>query len=130
LAKARVGLYSQFEVQRGLPIQMLVKYFDKVDSGFQVKPHLRQAVNWRKLNLLDNLRTLGRFDVVFMRNVLIYFDRPTKARVLSGVADLLANDGALFLGAAETVLGITEQFKASTAHRGLYGKDYPGKVAA
>ena len=122
LAKARTGLYSQFEVQRGLPVQLLVKHFDKVGDAFQVKPMLRQAVTWKRLNLLDSFRTLGRFDVVFLRNVLIYFDKPTKTQVLEAVADLMSDDGALFLGAAETTIGITDRLKASSTDRGLYEK--------
>jgi len=130
LTKARTGLYSQFEVQRGLPVQMLVKYFDKVDASFQVKPAIRQTIVWRRLNLLDSFRTLGRFDVVFLRNVLIYFDKPTKTQVLEAAADLLSDDGALFLGAAETTLGITDRLKASPTDRGLYLKSVLSRSAA
>ena len=130
LAKAKTGIYSQFEVQRGLPVQMLVKYFDKLDATFQVKPFLRQQVSWRKLNLLDSFRAMGRFDVVFLRNVLIYFDRPTKTQVLEAVTSVMADDGALFLGAAETVLGITDRLRASATHRGLYNKSTLATAAA
>ncbi len=107
LARAREGLYSQFEVQRGLPIRMLMTHFDKEEHGWRVKPALRAAVEFREWNLLSDLRPLGVFDVVFCRNVLIYFDQPTKTRVLEAIAAQLAPDGVLYLGGAETVLGLT-----------------------
>ncbi|MEO5337268.1 MAG: protein-glutamate O-methyltransferase CheR [Magnetospirillum sp. WYHS-4] len=121
LTKARAGLYSQFEVQRGLPIQMLVKYFKKKDDMWQANEDLRNMVQYREYNLLDNLKALGQFDVVFCRNVLIYFDQPTKKRVLDQIADQMPDDGLLFLGGAETVLGISEKFKPLQGHRGVYG---------
>ena len=120
LAKARAGVYSQFEVQRGLPITLLVKYFKKHGEMWQVDPSLRAMVRYREHNLLDNLRPLGTFDVVFCRNVLIYFDTATKARVLEGVARVMSDDGLLFLGGAETVIGVTNRFKPVPGHRGIY----------
>jgi chemotaxis protein methyltransferase CheR len=120
LEKAKLGIYSQFEVQRGLPIQMLMRHFAQVKDLWQIDPSLRTMVKFRELNLLGPLGGLGRFDVVFCRNVLIYFDQETKAKVLEGIARLLARDGALFLGAAETVLGITETFKPMPGQRGIY----------
>jgi chemotaxis protein methyltransferase CheR len=121
LTKAKAGLYSQFEVQRGLPIQMLVKYFKKKDDMWQANEDLRNMVQYREFNLLDNLRPLGQFDVVFCRNVLIYFDQPTKKKVLDQIADLMPDDGVLFLGGAETVLGISDKFKPLQGQRGVYG---------
>lgn len=121
LTKAKAGLYSQFEVQRGLPIQMLVKYFKKKDDMWQANEDLRNMVQYREFNLLDSLRPLGQFDVVFCRNVLIYFDQPTKKKVLDQIADLMPDDGLLFLGGAETVLGISDKFKPLQGHRGVYG---------
>ncbi len=122
LARARAGLYSQFEVQRGLPVQMLVKHFRKEQAGFRVSEALRAMVEFREWNLLDGLAPLGRFDVVFCRNVLIYFDQPTKTRVLEAIAAQMADDGVLYLGGAETVLGITERFTPLAEERGVYGK--------
>jgi chemotaxis protein methyltransferase CheR len=123
LEKAQAGLYTQFEVQRGLPIQMMVKYFEKIDEMWRISPKIRQAIRFKKLNLLDDLRSVGRQDVIYCRNVLIYFDLETKKRVLEQMATLLPDDGYLFLGAAETVLGITDAFKPMTGMRGLYVKN-------
>ena len=120
LAKAQKGLYSQFEVQRGLPITLLVKYFDKVEDQWQLKPEIRSMVTYKFYNLLDDLTGLGHFDVVFCRNVLIYFDQPTKSKVLDGIAKLMPDHGMLFLGGAETVLGISDKFKPVQGQRGVY----------
>ncbi|MEQ9171523.1 MAG: protein-glutamate O-methyltransferase [Rhodospirillales bacterium] len=120
LKKAENGLYSQFEVQRGLPITMLVKYFDKADDQWQLKPEIRGMVQYKYYNLLENLAPLGHFDVVFCRNVLIYFDQPTKSKVLEGVAGLMPDYGMLFLGGAETVLGISDKFAPVPGQRGIY----------
>lgn len=121
LTRAREGVYTQFEVQRGLPMQMLVKYFKKETNGWRIADSLRRMVEYREFNLLTDLRPLGRFDIVFCRNVLIYFDQPTKARVLDAIAGLLPPDGLLYLGGAETVLGITSRLVPLAGERGVYG---------
>ena len=123
LEKAQAGLYTQFEVQRGLPIQMMVRNFEKVDEMWRISPKLRASIRFKKLNLLEDLRSVGRMDVVYCRNVLIYFDLETKKRVLEQIATILPDDGYLFLGAAETVLGITNAFKPMAGMRGLYIKN-------
>ena len=120
LEKARVGIYSQFEVQRGLPIQLLVKYFAQVGEAWQVAPEIRAMVQYRPLNLLQPFSQLGTFDVVFCRNVLIYFDQVTKVEVLARIAKITQPDGYLLLGAAETVVGLTDTFKPVPDQRGLY----------
>ena len=120
LEKAKAGVYSQFEVQRGLPIQMLVKHFSQVGDTWQISPEIRAMVQFRPLNLLSDFAHLGGFDVVFCRNVLIYFDQETKIGVLNRVARLLVPDGFLVLGAAETVVGLTDAFKPLQDKRGLY----------
>lgn len=122
LARAKAGLYSQFEVQRGLPIQFLMKYFAKEGDQWRVREDVRAMVHYRPLNLLDPFTGLGTFDIVFCRNVLIYFDEATKKNVLDRLAQLLTNDGYLSLGAAETVLGITDAFAPIIGTRGLYEK--------
>ncbi len=122
LEKSRVGLYSQFEVQRGLPIKMLMRYFEQVNEMWQIDPGIRGMVKYQQFNLLDDFRAFGQFDVIFCRNVLIYFDRDTKGDVLSSMSAQLAPDGALYLGGAETVLGITEAFKPMPGLRGVYGQ--------
>jgi chemotaxis protein methyltransferase CheR len=121
LTRAREGVYSQFEVQRGLPVQMLMRYFGKEESNWRINETIRAMAQFREFNLLSDLRALGRFDIVFCRNVLIYFDQPTKARVLGAVAGIMPADGILYLGGAETVLGITGRFAPLPAERGVYG---------
>src|SRR6202008_921907 len=93
LEKAKAGIYSQFEVQRGLPIQLLVKYFTQVGETWQIAPELRAMVNFRQLNLLQDFSHLGIFDLVFCRNVLIYFDQETKSGVLDRLARNTERDG-------------------------------------
>lgn len=123
LEKAQAGLYTQFEVQRGLPITTMVKHFEKVDEMWRISPKIRAAVKYRAFNLLDDLRSVGRQDVIYCRNVLIYFDLEAKRKVLEQMATILPDDGFLFLGAAETVLGITDAFKPMQGMRGLYIKN-------
>ncbi|WP_431860347.1 CheR family methyltransferase [Azospirillum sp.] len=118
--RSKSGIYTQFEVQRGLPIQMLVKHFKQQGDKWQIGPNLRQMVSFREWNLLGDLGGLGQFDVVFCRNVLIYFDQPTKTKVLEAIARQMPPDGVLYLGGAETVLGITDRFKPVDGQRGLY----------
>jgi chemotaxis protein methyltransferase CheR len=120
LEKARSGIYSQFEVQRGLPALMLIKYFSQVGENWQIAPELRAMVKFMPLNLLNPFSHLGRFDLVLCRNVLIYFDQATKIGVLERIADLTERDGYLVLGGAETVVGLTERFKPVPDKRGVY----------
>jgi chemotaxis protein methyltransferase CheR len=120
IARAASGMYSQFEVQRGLPITLLLKYFQQVGEDWQVVPEIRAMVKFRQLNLLRDFSALGTFDVVFCRNVLIYFDHATKIDVLHRIARSMQPDGFLVLGAAETVVGLTERFKPHADKRGLY----------
>ncbi len=120
LARAREGVYTQFEVQRGLPVQMLMRYFRKEDANWRISDRIRGMAQFREFNLLSDPRSLGRFDVVFCRNVLIYFDQATKARVLGAIAGVMPADGLLYLGGAETVLGITTKFAPMPAERGVY----------
>ncbi|MBI3710853.1 MAG: protein-glutamate O-methyltransferase [Proteobacteria bacterium] len=120
LDRAKAGCYTQFEAQRGLPIQMLVKYFKQEGDKWQIVPELRAMVQFRDFNLLTDPSALGQFDVVFCRNVLIYFDQATKGAVLARIARMLAPDGMLYLGGAETVLGVSEKFVPLLGQRGIY----------
>ena len=120
LEKAKTGIYSQFEVQRGLPINQLIKYFTQDGESWQINEDIRSMVTFRPYNLLSSFSALGQFDVIFCRNVLIYFDKDTKKDVLLRMKEIIPSDGALFLGAAETVLGITDEFKPVRGQRGLY----------
>jgi len=129
LARAQLGLYTQFEVQRGLPMQYLVKYFRKDGTQWRIADNLRQMVQFRSMNLLGDLRGMGQCDVVYCRNVLIYFDQPTKSRVLAAIARQMPNDGVLYLGGAETVLGITDAFASQMGERGVYERVTPQSSA-
>jgi len=120
LEKSKAGIYSQFEVQRGLPIQLLVKYFTQNGELWQISPELRGMVQHKQLNLLQDLSHLGKFDVIFCRNVLIYFDQPTKINIFERMARIVEPDGMLMLGAAESVVGITDAFRPYPDKRGLY----------
>ena len=120
LEKAKAGVYSQFEVQRGLPIQLLIKHFTQVGDCWQLSPEVRAMVQFRPFNLLNDFGPLGVFDLVFCRNVLIYFDQDTKIAVLDRLARQIESDGYLVLGAAETVVGLSERFKPFPDRRGLY----------
>jgi chemotaxis protein methyltransferase CheR len=120
LEKSKTGLYSQFEVQRGLPIQLLVKYFKQNGEFWQINPDIRATVQHRQLNLLQDFSHLGTFDVIFCRNVLIYFDQDTKINTFSRLCKVTEPDGFLVLGAAETVVGLTDAFKPYPDKRGLY----------
>lgn len=120
VARARSGIYSQFEVQRGLPVQLLVKYFQQDGDRWQLSEKIRRMVTFREFNLLQDPRALGTFDIVFCRNVLIYFDQETKRKVLEGVSRQIAPDGYLYLGGAETVISITDKFQPVKGQRGMY----------
>jgi chemotaxis protein methyltransferase CheR len=120
LEKAKAGLYSQFEVQRGLPIQLLLKYFKQDGDQWRIDQSLRDMVQYKRHNLLEDFSSLGMFDVIFCRNVLIYFDSKTKEDVLTRVSRALVRDGHLLLGAAETVVGFTNLFAPMPDKRGLY----------
>ena len=121
LERARAGVFTQFEVQRGLPIRTLMQRFTQEETRWRIKPELAARCRFEKLNLLGDLRGLGRFDVVFCRNVLIYFDVPGKARVLGNIAAQMAADGVLYLGAAETALGMATPLLPLPGERGIYG---------
>ncbi len=121
IEKAKLGLYSQFEVQRGLPVQWLLKYFTQLGEQWQIAASLRAMVEFRQFNLLHGYEALGTFDIIFCRNVLIYFDAPTKSEILARFGNTLTPGGALLLGAAETVIGLTDRLAPDAKHRGLYG---------
>ena len=108
IARAVAGSYSQYEVQRGLPVQRLLQHFTRRGEEWVVKPSIRALCTFVEWNLLDDPAPLGRFDIVFCRNVLFYFDAVTKAKVLGAVRQRLAEDGLLYLGAADTTLDLEE----------------------
>lgn len=110
LAKAERGRYMQLEVNRGLPASYLVKYLRRDEAVWEIKPEIRAMTRWRKFNLLDDPASLGTFDIVMCRNVLIYFDQPTKSRILGRLRGRLVPGGYLFLGASETTLNLDHVF--------------------
>ncbi len=120
LTKAKEGVYTQFEAQRGMPIQLLIKYFTQVGEHWQINDDMRRMVDFRQGNLLQSLAGLGKFDIVFCRNVLIYFDLESKTEILSRMRVQMANDAYLYLGGAETVVGISDAFKTVPGQRGVY----------
>ncbi len=120
LAKAKKATYSQFEVQRGLPIQLLVKYFDQDGDKWTAKPSLLDHITYQPGNLLEPFANLGKFDLVLCRNVLIYFSPEDKKDVLDRLAGQLFDHGYLMLGGAETILGVTDQFQHVKGETGLY----------
>jgi chemotaxis protein methyltransferase CheR len=134
LKKAKVGAYSQFEVQRGLPIQLLMKHFTQAGDCWEVAPAIREMVAFKPLNLIQPFGHLGVFDIIYCRNVLIYFDAETKTDVLRRVAGALNPDGAVLLGAAETVIGLSDALVPHGEHRGVYvagrrGESTPQRLA-
>lgn len=119
LAKARRGRYSQIEVNRGLPARLLVKHFERDGREWQLKPELLNQVTFRQLNLARPFTGVPQMDVVFLRNVLIYFDNARKADVLAQVARVLRPGGYLFLGGSETTYGIDDSYERLHAGRAM-----------
>lgn len=130
LIKAKAGVYSQFEVQRGLPIRLLLKYFAQKGTNWEIAPRLRSMVSFRQHNMLGECAGLGRFDIVFCRNVLIYFDEPTKKGVIERIAQVLAPDGVLLLGAVETIIGLSTRLEIVPGAAGIYRPVGSGPRAA
>lgn len=127
LQKAQEGVYSQFEVQRGLPIQYLMKHFTQDGQKWILKDSLKRMIAFKNHNLMSNPSQYGKFDVIFCRNVLFYFDLPTKKKVLDFLHDALNPGGMLFLGSAETVVGVSDKFTHAPNQRGIYTRveDHP-----
>ncbi len=120
LEKARKGIYSQFEVQRGLPAPMLLRHFNQIGDSWQISDNMRSKVTFRQLNLLSDFTALGRFDIIFCRNVLIYFDAGRKTDILARMTRVLAPDGLLTLGASESLIGLKTDLVGHQEHRGIF----------
>ena len=120
LDSAKKGVYSQFEVQRGMPTTLLIKYFQQQGTEWALKDEIKSMVRFQKFNLLSPMVALPEFDIIFCRNVLIYFDLATKQKIFAELSKKLSKHGFLFLGGAETVIGVTQEFKAMPNERGLY----------
>ena len=120
LEKAQSGLYTQFEVQRGLPIRSLVKHFDNQDEMWAISPRIRQAVRWRRINLLADLSSMGKFDVILLRNVLPGLDPSVHGRVVESLAARLDDDGVLLVGSGESLEGVSGAVRAIAGRAGLF----------
>lgn len=120
LAQARRGRYSQFEIQRGLPVMLMLKYFEQQGTDWQLKDPIRRMVSFALHNQLDSARSLGVFDLILCRNMLMYLCDENRRQVLGHLADALTPDGIMMLGAAETVIGQTDRLEASREFRGFY----------
>ncbi|WP_414571815.1 CheR family methyltransferase [Nostoc sp. CCY 9925] len=114
LARARQGNYNQLEINRGLPKNIRDKYFKRLDNNWQINQEIRQMIDFRQFNLVETWPYLPKFDVIFLRNVLIYFDIVTKKALLKKVKQQLRPDGYLFLGSGETTINLDESFKLVT----------------
>ena len=120
LARGRAGRFTQFEIQRGLPVRRLMRWFDGEGDVWTARGDLTRLVHFRRMNLVADAPPGGRFDVVLCRNVLLYFCPATKAQAFATLADALRPGGLLVLGAGETVIGQTDLFRPSPRYRGLY----------
>ena len=118
LARAQAGCYTQLEVNRGLPITYLVKYFEKHGAEWRLVPRIRERVQFQQMNLVQAWPMMQAFDIVFIRNVMIYFDVAAKKSILERIGRLLPRDGYLFLGAAETTMNLDDRFKRAPFERG------------
>ena len=130
MEKAQTGLYTQFEVQRGLPIRQLVDYFEKQEEMWLMSPRIRQMARWRRINLLADLTPLGQFDMILCRNVVSQMDETSKVRVLEGLAPRLAPDGLLILGAQEIAATSAEPYLPLAGRPGLYSRNPAYRAAA
>ena len=130
LEKAQSGVYTQFEVQRGLPIRLLLRHFEKVDELWRIAPRLRERLRWRRVNLLADLRPLGQFDVIYCRNVVSALDPTLRGRVLEQMARALTDDGWLVLGEDETVRGVTDALRPASGCPGAFTRNPAHRAAA
>jgi chemotaxis protein methyltransferase CheR len=121
LTRARAGRYSQFEIQRGLPVRRMMQWFDSEGGDWIARPELVRRIAFRRLNLVCDAMPVGRFDVILCRNVLLYLTPTHRREILERFATVLRPGGLLVLGAGETVIGQTEAFRPSQRYRGLYG---------
>lgn len=130
LEKAQAGLYTQFEVQRGLPIRMLIKYFENQDDTWEISPRIRQTVRWKRINLLADLSAMGRFDVILLRNVLGGMDAALRGKVARALAALLPEDGVLVLDPEDDASEVDELLKPAPGGTGIYLRDPSVRAAA
>lgn len=123
LAHCQKGEYDKLALSRGLSSEMQRKYFDPSSDGcFKVKPSVKQHVKFRSLNLLDSFASVGRFDIIFCRNVLIYFSPDIKRQIFANFAKVANSKGYLMLGASESINGLTDDFEMNRCTSGIVYK--------
>ena len=120
IAKASYGVFSRMEIERGLTQERLQRNFTSVENGWKIKDEIRGMASFRKLNLMEDFSALGRFDIIFCRNVAIYFTEADKVRLFSKLGKALASDGALIIGSTESLTGLCPQFEAMRYLRSVY----------
>ena len=120
IKKAKEGIYNQFEIQRGLPITLLVKYFSQIEKDWVIKDELKKHIEFRQFNLVNGLGILGKFDLIFCRNVLIYFDDALRKQVILNLGQVLNPNSTLILGSSESVPADNVQFNKITEYSGVY----------
>jgi chemotaxis protein methyltransferase CheR len=130
LERAQSGLYNQFEVQRGLPIRLLARHFEKEGEQWRLSAEVRQRVKWRRINLIAGLRQIGRFDVVFCRYVLWHMTEDAQRKIADDLAAIVPDDGYLVTGMNEPIVGLAEAFQAVAGRPGLYRRNPAYRAAA
>ncbi|MFC3580584.1 CheR family methyltransferase [Sphingomonas hylomeconis] len=120
IARAKSGTFTQFEIQRGLPVRRMIRWFDNVGADWVAKPELIRRISFRRMDLVADPLPLGLFDIVLCRNVLMYLSPTLRRQVFDRLARATRPGGLLVLGAGETVIGQTDAFRPSQEHRGLY----------
>jgi len=130
LERAQTGIYTQFEVQRGLPIRRLTAHFEKEGDAWRISAGLRQRVRWRRINLIAGIRQIGRFDIVLCRNVLGHMIEDAQRKVLEDLTFVLPDDGYLVLGLDEEVAGLVPAFEPILGRPGLYRRNPAYRAAA
>ncbi|MFL9842221.1 protein-glutamate O-methyltransferase CheR [Sphingomonas sp. ST-64] len=130
LARARAGRFTQFEIQRGLPVRRMVNWFEQDGEEWVVRAELARRVQFRRHNLTQDRALVGKFDIVLCRNVLFYFPPAMRSRAYSTLREAVRDDGFLLLGAGETVIGQTDSFAPCPAFRGLYRAEAAAELRA
>jgi chemotaxis protein methyltransferase CheR len=130
LERAQSGLYNQFEVQRGLPIRLLARHFEKEGDQWRLAAEVRQRVRWRRINLIAGLRQIGRFDVIFCRYVLWHMTEDAQRKIADDLAAIIPDDGYLVTGAKEPIGGLAEAFQPIAGRPGLYRRNPTYRAAA
>jgi chemotaxis protein methyltransferase CheR len=123
LCRARAGRFSQFEIQRGLPVRRMMQWFDSTGGDWTARPELLRKVHFRPQNLTEDAPPPGKFDIILCRNVLLYFSHDVRRRVFETLSAAARPGAVLVLGAGETVIGLTDQFRPSATYRGFYCAD-------